>query len=279
MQSVVRSVNGARLQTAQLMGLPLVIPAHSTLNEKFNIQANVSVPEAQQPHLKYVTIGNGGHKMVTGTGGISRPVPIQHKPRDNALYNHLPFVLRAPGNDLTALERSKYRLRTSMQLAGINYSAYYLKELDLSDTGVETNYYTVADGVTTASAFSPNSGDLNPTPPDLTNTGVVETTGDYIAASARVPFVMTTDEMSEFMNVCNLIYGDPSYAIISEIGLCSGVDKVVSGTFDGVAASYTEAIGVQIASFISAFFAAQFSNTGVNLMLDVGSVEPMLTLS
>lgn len=276
MNSVIRSVYGAKLQTAQLLGLPLVIPAHSTLNEKFNINANMSVPDTTIPHLKYVGIGNGGHRMVAGANGISFPQPIQHLPRHAALYNQLPFVLRLPTNDLTPAQRAAYRLRTTLTIAGVTYIAYYLKVLDLSGAIPEMDYYTVANGVTTATSFSPNSSDLNPTPPDLNSTGVISTTGDYIAATSRVPFVMTASDLAEFSNVANVLYNDTNMAIISEIALCSGVDKDVIGSFNGVSASYTEAIGVQVMSFISAFYATQFSNTGINVAFDVGSVEALL---
>lgn len=278
MNSITRTVYGARLQTAQLLGLPLVIPAHSTLNERFNIAANITVPDNVIPRIAYAAIGNGGHRMVVGANQISFPQPIKHLPRHAGLYNQLPFVLRTLDNDLTSSQRAQYRLRTIIQVNGTAYAAYYLKVLDLSNSVPELEYYTVRDGVTSAASFSPNSNDLNPTPPALTSTGVVETTGDYIAATAQVPFKMTLDDLQEFMNVCNIIYDDPNYAMISEIALCSGVDKEVTGDFGGVVSSYKEAIGVQVFSFMCAFYATQFSNSGIDLTFDLGSVEALLTV-
>ena len=279
MESVTRTVHSAYLQTCQLLGLPVVIKPNSTLNQKFDINADMAISETDKLTMKYVTIGNGGHKVSTGVNGIPVPEPVQHTPRDAALYNHLPFVLRLPSNDLTANQRAKYRLRKHEVHDGVNYVAYYLKVLDMAATVPQLELRTVVNGVTTATPYVPTLSDLNPTPPAIGSGGVIVSTGDYIAATAKIPFVMTPDDINELLNVANVIYGDESYSIISEIGLCSGVDRSVTGDFNGTTTGYTEAIGVQVCNFIGAFFAAKFSNNGINILFDAGSSEAMLTLS
>jgi hypothetical protein len=279
MKSIVRSVAGAALQTSEYLGLPHVFLSHSTLNEKFNINAAMMPADTDIPHIRYACIGNGGHSVVIGSNNIALNKPIQHKPRHTGLYRHLPFVLRPLTSDLTPQQRAKYRLRNVLTIDGVAYAAYWLKVLDLSTSVVECDYYTVSNGVTTSTTFAPNSNDLSPTPPDLSSTGVVSTSGDYIAASSKVPFDLNDEDILELGNVANIMYGDKDYAIISEIGLCSGVDKVVTGDFNGVQASYTEAIGVQIANFVCTYLPTQYLDNDLSLEFDVGSVEPMLTLS
>lgn len=279
MQTVTRTASSAKLQTAQLLKVPLTMPPHSTLNERLNINANITVPDTTLPSLKYSAIGNGGHKVAVGPEGIPFLKPVQHLPRHTGLYNQLPFVIRTLTNDLTAEERARYRLRAVIIVGGVSYAAYYLKVLDLSTTVAEVDYYTVANNVTTATAFVPTSSDLNPIPPDLTSTGVIATSGDYIAATARVPFTMTPADIVELLNVANVLYGEPNLAMISEIALCTGVDKQVTGNFNGSTASYTEAIGVQVASYVTASYPAAFCNQGINLAFDIGSVEPMVTVN
>jgi hypothetical protein len=279
MEHIVRTVYSASLQTNQLLGLPTVIKEHSTLNEKFNIHQDVVMADIDKPTLKYITIGNGGHRMVMGTNNIYIPQPIQHTPRHAALYNHLPFVLRLPLDDLAPSERIKYRLRRLETHDGVVYVAYYLKVLDVSATITQLELRNVTDGITTSTAFVPTIADLNPTPPPLTPGGVISTTGDYISATAKVPFLMTTTDIAEFLNVANIIYGDVNYGIISEVGLCSGIDKNLMGNFNGVSSSYTDAIGVQIVSFINTFFATNFANDELRVLFDIGSTETMLNLS
>lgn len=276
MENIVRTIYGAYLQTVQYLGLPFKAPAKSTLSELLGINPDISVPSTTIPQVKYLAIGNGGHKVVIGDNNIPYVQPIQHLSRHAGLYNILPLVLRLPTNDLTASERAKYRLRRIENHGGTDYVAYYLKVMDLSDTVAEMTYSAVNDGVTTTTAFTPTSSDLKPTPPDLASTGVNTTTGDFLSVAAIAPFLMSASDIEEFTNVCNIIYGDPVYAMISEIGVCSGVDKVVSGVFNGVTASYTDAIGVQICTFVSAFYAAEFSNTGIDVSLNVGSSEALL---
>lgn len=279
MEQSIRSVWSAALQTATLLGLPVILKPNSTLNEKFNINANIALGEDERPAMQYVTIGNGGHKMVVGADNIPKPEPVQHTPRHAALYNHLPFVLRLPSNDLTVAERANYRLRRLETHDGTTYVAYYAKLLDLSTTATQLELRNVTDGIVTSTIFEPTAADLSPVPPAINSGGVITTSGDYIAATAKVPFVMSTTDIEEFLNVCNIIYGDVNYAMISEIGLCSGVDRVVTGDFNGISLGYTDAIGMQICSFVNSFFALNFTNGSISALMDVGSLESLLTLS
>ena len=279
MENVVRTIYGAQLQTTQLLGLPTIIKPYSTLNEKFSIHNTVALGDTDKPSVKYIGIGNGGHRMVMGANNISRPEPVQHTPRNAALYNQLPFVLRLPSEDLTAAERINYRLRRLESHDGVTYVAYYLKVLDLSDTLPQLELRAIVDGIVTSTPFNPTAADLNPVPPALTPGGVITTTGDYIAATAKVPFFMSSDDIDEFLNVCNIIYGDDNYAMISEIALCSGLDRNVVGEFNGISTGYIDAVGVQIVSFISAFYCVKFSNNSINISFDMGSLEALLSLA
>lgn len=279
MENTTRTVYGAYIQTAEYLKSPIVILPHSTLNEKLGINQDIPIASTDIPGMGYFAIGNGGHTMLTGADGITIPSPVQHLSTDAALYNQLPYVLRLPNNDLDAATRLKYRLRRSEIHNGVTYIAYYLKVIDLSNTIPQMEYNTVADGATNSVAFAPSVSNLNPTPPAVSSTGVNVTSGDYITVTSKVPFTMDTNDITEFVNVANIIYGNPNYAIISEIGLITGVDKQVVGNFNGVSSAYTDVIGAQVSSFISTFFAMQFSNTGIDILLDVGSVEPLLNIS
>jgi hypothetical protein len=279
MKKIIRTVYSASLQTAQYLKRPLTILEHTTLNEKFNIHANIAMAATDVPAVNYIAIGNGGHTATLGVGGIYKPEPIQHLPRHAALYNQLPFILRTLDNDLTATERSRYRLRRIEEHDGVSYVAYYLRVLDLSATIPQSEYRTVVDGVTYSTPFEPNVGDLNPTPPDLSNTGVNVTTGDYVAVTAKVPFKMDEADTLEYRNVCNIIYGDEAYAMVSEIAVCSGIDRGVPGDFNGVTVGYTDAIAVQVMTFISDFYSFYFGNKGIDMEIDVGAVESLLILT
>ncbi len=138
---------------------------------------------------------------------------------------------------------------------------------------------TVTDGVSNTVAFIPDSSNLNPTPPPLDNSGVNVVSGDYVTATARVGLVFTEADINELLNVAEVLYEDDDYAIISEIGLCSGLDKLVTATgANNTSFNFQEAIAVQVVSHINTFLQLKFTNTGTTVLLDVGATEPLFSI-
>lgn len=280
MDGITRTIYGSLLQTVKLLGLPFSKKTNSTLNEKFGIQADAVPSISDMPNVQYYVIGNGGHRMSVGTDGIAKPEPIQHRATDAALFHHLPFVLREPQNDLAAADRANYGLRREETWNGLRYIAYYLKRIPLSTVVADMEYKSVQDGNTITSPFAPDSSNLNPTPPALSPSGVNVVTGDYTTATAKVSLALTAADVTELLNVAKVIYDDEDYAIISEIGLVSGVDKVITTTGVGAATiSFNEVICAQVVSHINTFFPLRFSSNGTEILLDVGSTEPMYSLN
>jgi hypothetical protein len=280
MEAVTRTIYGSALQSALLLGIPYSIKEFTTLNEKLGIQNGVMPQPSIYPKVNYFCIGNGGHQMTVGADNIPLSKINQHKATDAALFKHLPFALRAPGNDLLADERARYALRREESFNGNIYIAYYLKRIDVTEVVSELDYRTVVNGVVTSTPFVPTSSMLSPTPVVINNTGTNTITSDYITVSTLLSVGFTAAEIAELLNVANVMYGNESYAIISEIGLCSGVDKVVNVTpSSGGSFNFNEAIAVQITSFISAFHVAQYTSSGLSKLLDVGVNEPLLSIS
>lgn len=279
MNNIVRTVYSSYLQTCGLLKLLFELKSSTTLNEKFNIQAGVAPTEDQMPGLGYFALGNGGHKYITGAGGISVPEPVQHRATDAALFNHLPFVLREPELDLSPAQRANYALRKQVTYNGKSYWAYYLKRFTRDNVKAMMEYRVVNNGSTVASPFVPNASNLNPTPPDLTTGGVNVVSGDYVASTAKFELNLAEEDVAELLHVAEVIYDSDAYAIISEIALCTGVDKTVS--VPGVTGNFnfSEAIAVQVATFCSVHSAVKFSQNGLQIVLDVGAVEPMFNLT
>lgn len=280
MENIVRTIYGSYLQTCNLLGLPFSRKANTTLNEKFNIQADTLPTMSDMPKTRYYGIGNGGHRMSVGADGIAKPQPIQHRSTDAALFNHLPFVLREPQNDLANTERANYGLRREEMWNGVRYIAYYLKRIPTSTVVAEMEYKTVTNGTTNTTPFVPDSSNLNPTPPELSPTGVNVTTGDYTTASAKISLALSAWEVEELLNVARIIYDDENAAIISEICLVSGIDKVVQVPGVGTSVlNFNEVICAQVVSHLNSFFALAFSKNGTEMILDVGATEPLYKLA
>lgn len=274
-----RTVYGIALQSAQYFKTPLTIKPNSTLNEKFSILQDYEVTDTASLCVKYICAGNGGLKCSLNASGQAKFEIYPHTPRHSALFNHLPFVLRLPDNDLTVVERANYRLRRLEVHDGITYVAYYAKLLDKSDAVTQMELRVVDGDSVTSDPFIPSLEDLNPVPSVLTANEAIITTGNYVAASTNIPFKMTKAEITEFKEACNIIYGEYGYANITELAICSGVDTVTPGDFNGTTLNYTEAAGVQVTNFAAAGALCDLINDSVDITFDVGSNEPLFDIS
>lgn len=277
--NVVRTGIASLTQTTQYIGKQLKILPNSTLNQKLNINQDILPVSTEIPVVRYLAIGNGGHGFIIGGNGRVKWQAKHHTVKHTAMYNQLPFVLRLPEEDLTASERLRYRLRRLETHNGVTYVAYYLRVLDLNTTEPLLELRHVEDGVTTSTPYEPTIEDLNPVPPVLVAGEAVTTTGDYLASTAKIPFRMSAEEVEEFVNAVKIIEGEDGYAVISEVATVSGIDKSVTGDFNGSQQSYTDVIYAQITSFISTAWVMEYQTDGITLTIDVGNVEPLLTVS
>ena len=67
-------------------------------------------------------------------------------------------------------------------------------------------------------------------------------------------------------------------AVISEVGLCTSIDRVVNGDFNGTIMGYTDAIYCQVANWMTTEFPAYAYNQGTTFTVDIGSNEPLLDI-
>ena len=278
MENTQRTIYAAYLQTCRELNIPITIFDYTTLNQALNIQYPYTYPTNINPYLQYAVFGNGGNTFTSGTNGQQQPVPIQHLATDANLYNMLPLSLRLPNNDLTPTQMAGYRLRTTVTINGTQYIAYYGLLLSLNPVAVSLNSITNQNGQSTTTLFVPSAANLSPSPQNLTNLSVNSVTGDYVNVNSLLPLNLTASQVSEFINACNILYGSPSSAIISEIGLCTGYDITVAGTSNGASINYSEAVAVQINAFINTFYAMYYSQNGLNLTFNVGATEPLMLL-
>lgn len=277
METVTPTIAAAHLQTCKLLKKPFTVLPNSTLNQKFGIYADEMPATNEYPGLAYLGIGNKGATYELAPGGFLLTTPIPHLPRHAALYNMIPFVVRPADDDLTASERMKYRLRVPMTTnGGQNVVAYYLMPLDLTNTTPEVELRNVNDGVITTSPFVHALSDLSPVHPVISNVNLNNPNGDYLVSTAKTVFTLDQGHITNIMEACSILYGDPRYAAINEVCLFTGIDKVVQGVFNGVASNYTESIATQAAAFISQSHILTASTREVEIGLNIGSVEPLL---
>jgi hypothetical protein len=279
MELTTRTVWGSYLQTCLLLDLPFSLMADTTLNEKFNVQAGVAPSAGINPSQGYYCIGNGGSTVSVGSNGLAAPSPLQHQATDAALFNHLPFIMRPTASDLTAAEMAQYAIRCVQTFNGTPYACYYLRRINFTGVAAQIQMNTVSNGVTTTTPYTANTSNLNPTPPAAANGSASTTSGNYMTAAAVLGLTFSDTDAAEVVNCSNIIYGNPNYAIISEVGLVSGVDQVVNVAATAGSFNMTECIAAQINAFIDTFLPLNYLNEGVTINLNVGSTEPLFNLT
>lgn len=275
MKSIQRTVLASSLLTAKLLGLPHDLVPYTTLNEKLGIQSGVTGDATVTPTMKYWAIGDMGHKFTPGANGRPYTTPVQHRPTDFAAFGQIPFVLRLPTDDLSPTLRANYGLRRTEVHNGTTYVAYYAKRLDLTDSVVTMQHVVIQDGTTTVTAFTPNEGNLNPTQPTVSPTAINLADGEYVMASAPVNIEYTQFDAAELMNVAKILYGDENQAVISEIMLCTGIDKPIGITTGTGNQNFNEVIMCQAYTHITAYYAIGFANQGFEFTVDIGFTEPL----
>ncbi|WP_144106750.1 hypothetical protein [Paraburkholderia sp. BCC1886] len=279
METTTRTAWGAYLQTCLLQQLPFTMMTDTTLNEKFDVLSGVAPAAGIYPAQRYYCIGNGAHGLAVGADNIPAPDELQHEATDSTLFKHLPFIMRPVTSDLTTTQQAQYALRQVETYGGIQYACYYLRRMDFTDVEAEITMNTVSAGVTTTTPYAATTSNLNPTPPAVSSDSVNVVSGDYISTASVVGLTFSAQDATELVNCATIIYGDARLAIISEIGLVSGVDQVTTVTGSSGSYNMTEVICAQICSFIDAFYPMKYLNNGVTIDLNTGSTEPLYNLT
>lgn len=276
MDQITRTIYSSHLSTCKMLNRPFTVLPNSTLNQKFNLHANELPATNEYPTLGYIGIGNKGASYEMTTSGYILTTPIPHLARDASLYNFIPFLVRDINDDISSTERLKYRLRVPLTINGTTYVAYYLRTLDIQNLIPTVELRNVQGKTITTTAFTPTQSDLAPTPPVLSTSNLNDPNGDYLVSTAKIAFALDQTDITNIMDACALLYGDPRYAVINEIAICTGVDKILQGSFGSATSNYTDTIATQVAAFISQYHALTANTTQVSILLDAGSVEPLL---
>lgn len=190
-----------------------------TLNSKYNILKDVFPIE--KPTLKYFGIGINGFKNIDNVNSSAPYIPDF---KNFYLYEQIPFRVVPVNEDLTPEERTNYRMRVLQVIGGVSYWCYYLKkliplssELIIAETDIATGDETIID------EFDESNYQSTPNLTVLEGTdSLTKETNVYVPYSALI----TGEEVVEAINL--LKDGNLLKARISEIGLFTGVDRIVN---------------------------------------------------
>lgn len=270
----IRTVFHSELSVSRLHKLPYTIRPFSTLNEKLSILHN-TVPPIVEPSIGYFAIGIGGHG-ITGTADAATIIYYQHNPDDAALFDQVPFILRTLDNDLSPAQRLRYAMRKVIQIAGISYIAYYLRRIDMTTARCTTRARNIENGTITETEYATTDKCQSPVRFQADNSAVNITSGKFLVTMTRLSLDMTADDVMELANVFQILHGNLDKARISEIAVCSGVDHQINVTSASGSFVFTDAVAVQVMSFLTEDRALRFNTRGWARDVDVGSNVPML---
>lgn len=247
----------------------------TTINSLYNVFPTLT-PSTGRVTEQYFGIGIGGDY----SSGVDNLLNAQELSSTNMnLYKQIPFRAVPLENDLTGAEQAQYRIRSVQSINGQQFALYYLKKIVLSDAQVQFAKYDPNTGSDQPYTLDPSQ--LSPKPPatpvDGTTTNITEEI--TVSIDGTMPILG-----SEIIEVVNALYGgDMRYAMISEIGIYSGVDQQLTTTdIKGNNFTYTEAVFAQLAqahtfirkSFVSAdsTYSPSFKFTAGNMCIAQNSL-------
>lgn len=317
---VTRTVIGSLLMTNRALNLKHNIQDYTTINQAISLKQIVDplpeplvkgmevlpeysfITDSDQLFTQVMIIGNGGHKVVTGTSGnssynqtttgfsnataarlniaIPYTVPVPHRATDTGLFNMYPFVIRPVTDDLTIAERKRYCLRRTIEIDGVLYAAYFGRVLTYERVTATTNITEVVDGQATTVEFVPTFNNLLPTHP----TEDTDYNASYGNVSAPLEIVFDEDDIQDLKDACRLLYNNENYALLSEISLCSAVQKPIeqkypnsgTGSPTNVAQNtFFEMVACQVVLHMTTYVSFIGSDQEYSLTINIGATEPL----
>lgn len=189
----------------------------TTLDYKYGVHLQEIQAPQSVPVFRYFGIGiNGFRNLDTATNAI----PHQPLATNLDLYQPIPFRVRPLEDDLTASERTDYRLRVPLTVEGVKYVAYYLKRIHFDPANVEL-IQRAADGTETPHTL--DSSQLYPEPPTAEIGGLVTSNLNSLIVRATGECVVTGKEIQEARTILLGMSAQTSFQI-SEYGFYTGCE-------------------------------------------------------
>ena len=298
-RSITRLASGSYFQLAKAVGSPIIPPANSTLVEILNnsdaVPFQPAIPTASMEFtedynyqtdsvnskLQYFAIGSGSHYNVTNaTNGRPKWGNKPHNARRTGPFEIIPFVIRDLDDDLTPEQRLSYRGRKVIEIGGRYRAAYFLRHLDLSSLPISQTIVKKENGVEVEVPYKPTVNDMVSKDADING----DNDGTYIRTTIPVELTFSDVEAQWLREVAELWYGDADDAIISEIALCSGVDKPITKRYPPATSSQTpqainsslkEAVGVQLNVIEALNVDLTFTNGSLIEKIYIGTEDPL----
>lgn len=260
------------LEASSKPGNTYVPSPFSTLNGFFNIEENTLLNQDEFPVPRILVIGNRGHE----NDGVVHTTRKRHRSRDAVCFQHIPFAARPVNNDFTDEEREDLRLRRLENHDGEDWFMYYGLVLPDVPSARETVIIDTSTRPYTETPVTYSADQYNPVPVASTAGQTNQAPDKLIRVRDYLKMKITIAQMQRIVEACEIKFGTSREAIISEFAVASSFDKTVNSTEGGVSATYTEAIGSQILSFLSSDrIELEYTNKEIDTNISVGNAIPL----
>jgi len=275
MYDTVKTIYASNAEQLRDNHLPYRPLEFGTLNEKWGLYTDVATPEYAYPVISYIAAGRGGFRAIADTNGRLKTDVASHEPTDAALFEHIPFIARPINDDLTAVEREGYAGRVLVNTGGVEQFLYYLKRVAVTPSTPAIDIQTIVDDVPVVTPYQPTPGQLDPSIRALSNVELNVVSGSHISVQTPGVIPFNSVDVTEMVAACIALFGDASYANLSEVGMVSAIPTQVNSTLGGINITYTEAILAQIDLHIpTSVLLPIASSSGFDIEYSTGTVTP-----
>lgn len=278
MENVTPTVYAAAIQTYNQLGLVPKFDPGATFNDYLGVFGGDTLTATDRYTTGYMSIGIGGHTNETGPDGFPLGGSNVHQPGDTRAFKPFPFIMRLITDGLNIEQRKKYRGRRIETHQGRQYECWYLRVIDKTPLQVNKWRQINSNGQTSTVLFTPNDENINPVPvtPTTSTGSTIQATGDFLYTSCVYNFVLDENDAAELRNCAEIIYNNERYAVISEVVIQAGADRLKTGPGPGqTTMNYTEAVCVQPMAFLVTESSMVVNNKGYTWTIDLGATEPL----
>lgn len=247
---------------------------NTVVNNKLGILSDAVVAPGEYPQIQCIIAGNLGVQSDV-IAGITCSTLKPHLPDHAGLYGLIPLLMRLKTDDIPLARRRNYALRTSMTVSGEEYWAYYGRRVDTSDVSIGFRYSETINGEVTEIPWSPTSSALSPTAPEVSALEANRTLSKRIGAFATMDIVLTETDAEELVNVGLILYGTPIPASLTEIAICTGINRTVVIETTTGNANFEELAFTQAAAFVRTRFEPLTSNRKQTISPVLGAYMPL----
>lgn len=281
MNSIQQTYTSLQNMLYSITGLQPEYVKYTTVNEALDIQANLHPGPDERVTLGILMIGTGGHTCKAGSNGKPRIAPRNHTAENLSLFEPAPFVMRPVEEDLPLADRNRYALRKEVEVDGKLYFAYYGFRLVITKESFipEVVKVTNVNGVEEEIPYNPDSNNIFPEPVELPENGAVVASDVQLRVSAPINIFFDTNVVAEFVEACKILNGgDETTAVISELAICTGANRVVSvnGTEGNI--QFNESIGTQVYCHAAEMLALYYNKKEANFTIDLGAQIPLISV-